>query len=561
MGRGKSGRDPNEASGPKPGKRDAAAERSARMAATTQALLAATQRKEPEHNPFRLAKFPKAAVPPGGGMAQDSTLKGAFDDAAMDWDSGGAGRWGVPFLGYNFLAELAQQQEYRVLSETIADDATRKWVDFDVTGDEAEAGRRAQKDPRGEAERQADPDERKKRVKASGKGDRVKALRDDMDRLEARKRFYELCRDDGFFGRSHLYINFGEDAATPKGQKELTTPVGDGRDGVSEAKVSRGSLKELKVIEPMWSYPMGYNAVNPLLDGWYTPRTWYVMGTPIDGTRMLTMVSRPVPDMLKPAYGFGGVSLSQLAHSYVGIWLRTKQSVADLIHNFSVMVLMTDMETLLAPDQAGGLIGRAELFNAMRDNQALMVLNKESEDFKNVSAALGGLDQLQAQAQEHMSAISRIPLVKLTGISPSGLNASSEGEIRAYYDTIGAYQNRSMLPLLNRLVNFQQLSLFGKVDPEIKVRFEPLWELTDAELGEKQKADAERHQVYVDMGVVSSADVRRVIVDDPELPYTNLDPDDVPDLLEEEEEGLQPVGGRPEVQEAELQGGGKEDEG
>ena len=45
-----------------------------------------------------------------------------------------------------------------------------------------------------------------------------------------------------------------------------------------------------------------------------------------------------------------------------------------------------------------------------------------------------------AQSQEQISSVSRIPLVKWTGISPSGLNASSEGEIRVYYDLIHSEQ-------------------------------------------------------------------------------------------------------------------------
>ena len=546
------GHDPNELTGSPSGPLDLASVRHQRLLQMVAATEASAGRKRSKRveNPFKLAEFPKAATPPTGNMAQDSALKLALDDLfnggqyAQNWDGGGY--QGVPFLGYNYLAELAQQQEYRVLSETIADDATRKWIDFDVTGDEAEADRRLAQDPKGEAERQADPDERKKRVERAGKADKVKALKDDQDRLEVRDRFYSLARDDGFFGRSHLYMNFGEDITSPAGQQELKVSIGDGRDDTSKAKVARNSLKSLKVIEPMWSYPMGYNAINPLGEFWYHPRTWYVMGTQIDGSRLLTLVSRPVPDMLKPAYGFGGVSLSQLANRYVRIWLQTKQSVADLIRSFSIMVLCTDLSTLLGPSDAGGVLARADLFNAIRDNQGLMVVNKDSEDFKNVSASLGGLHELQAQAQEHMSSVSRIPLVKLTGISPSGLNASSEGEIRAYYDTIAAFQNRSLHPHLSRLINFQQLSLFGEVDPEIKMRFEPLWELSDAERGDKQKQDGERHQMYVDMGAISPEDVRKVIVDDPELPYTSLDPDELPDLLQEEEEGLEPVGGRPD---------------
>ncbi|MGF6605041.1 hypothetical protein P3T23_009802, partial [Paraburkholderia sp. GAS448] len=47
--------------------------------------------------------------------------------------------------------------------------------------------------------------------------------------------------------------------------------------------------------------------------------------------------------MLKPAYAFGCLSLSQIAKPYVDNWLRTRQSVSDLLHSFSTMVLKTNL--------------------------------------------------------------------------------------------------------------------------------------------------------------------------------------------------------------------------
>ena len=80
------------------------------------------------------------------------------------------------------------------------------------------------------------------------------------------------------------------------------------------------------------------------------------------------------------------------------------------------------------------------LFNFLKDNGGTLLIDKETEDYHNVQTSLGTLDQLQAQAQEHLAAIARIPLVKLLGISPHGLNPSAEGEIRAFYDWIAAFQ-------------------------------------------------------------------------------------------------------------------------
>lgn len=508
------------------------------------AAHARNKQRTPALNPFKFPEFPKPALPPEKlRMAMDEQLSWA----STMWAGGILNNIvaeGLVFLGYPYLAELAQRPEYRIMSETIADDATRKWIDFEITGEENENRRREENDPVGEMERRADPDQRKRRVAAAGKTDKIKQLKDDQERLEVRDRFADISVQDGFFGRSHLYPNFGIDFDGDP--KELATPIGNGRDAISKSKIQRDSLRSLKTVEAVWTYPLGYNAINPLADNWYRPDIWYVMTREIHRSRLPTFISRPVPDLLKPAYAFGGLALSQIAKPYVDIWLTTRQSVAEMIHAFSVMVLMTDLATMLQPGGAGNLMNRVALFNALRDNMGTFVVNKNTEDFKNVSASLAGLHELQAQAQEHLCSVSRIPLVKFTGISPAGLTATSEGEIRVYDDTIAAYQNRFFRPNLTTVINFEQLSLWGEVDPEITFVFQPLREMTEKERGEMQKAEAERDQIYVDMGALAPEEVRGRVIDDPELPYADLDPDDVPDLLDEEVEGgLEPIGGRP----------------
>ena len=210
----------------------------------------------------------------------------------------------------------------------------------------------------------------------------------------------------------------------------------------------------------MWTYPTQYNSNNPLKPDWYNPQMWFVMATEIDVSRLLKFVGREVPDMLKPAYSFGGLSLTQMAKPYVDNWLNIRQSVADIIQAFSVFVLGTNLAETLTP---GGeqLFARADLFNNIRDNRGLMMIDKDTEQFANVAAPLGTLDALQAQAQEHMASVSRIPLVKLLGISPHGLNATAEPELRAFYDHIHAYQEKFFSPNLRRVIASAQLRSGG----------------------------------------------------------------------------------------------------
>lgn len=517
----------------------------ARMAAMMPELLELSERyskqqkRTAENNPYRLPWFPAKAKPPADHqMAMDRDP--GFAEASNAWLGGGVynalAAEGMLFPGYTYLSELAQRPEYRIISETIADDATRKWIKPTVVGEKEREEREASKKP----PVPDDEDQREDKIKKSGKADKIKDLVDFMTQLQVRDCFYARCRDDGFYGRTHLYLDI-KGRGIEDDPQQLRVSIGNGRSEASKALVNKTSpLRDLRVIEPVWTYPMAYNASNPLIADWYNPQFWYVMGQELHVSRILPLVSRPVPDILKPAYAFGGISLSQIAQPYVDIWLQTRASVAALIHSFSVMVLETDLQTLMQPSNAGGLIMRAMLFNALRDNQGLMVINQESEDFKNVSASLAGLSDLQAQAQEHVASIARIPLVKYTGLQPKGLNASSEGEIRVYYDTITAYQHRSIRPDLTIVFNFAQLSLYGEIDPDISFDFEPLWEMSQKEKSEKEKDDAERDMKYVDGGVLAPEEVRRRLANDPTLPYTDIDPDDVPDLAQEEEEGLVP---------------------
>jgi len=297
-------------------------------------------------------------------------------------------------------------------------------------------------------------------------------------------------------------------------------------------------LKRLKVVEPIWCYPLAYNAADPLSPDWYRPNVWSVMGKTLDRTRLLSFIGREVPDMLKPAYSFGGLSLSQMGKPSVDNWLETRKSVNDIISAFSVMVLKLDLQEVLqgAGDQ---FFQRIEMFNAQRDNRGLLTIGN-SEEFQNVSAPLGGLDALQSQAQEHMASIWGIPVEILNGIQPMGLNASSEGQIRVFYDWINSCQEHLFRDNLQTVVNFIQLSIFGDVDQDIEFIFNDLEGLSDDEVATMELTKAQTHTLYVDMGAVDPTEVRQALSADQASPYNGLDPDAIPEMPGENDawEGL-----------------------
>lgn len=321
---------------------------------------------------FRPAAPPPGVVPEGAVMALDANAPGAATTLnVLGWASqlgyNSAFQEGTTFLGYAYLSELAQRAEYRVMSEELSSEMTREWIELKTTGDES-------------------------------KDEKIQELTGELRRLNVQAVFAKAALHDGFFGRGHIYIDTG-DTDDPD---ELKMSIGSGDNALSKAKVNKTKpVLALRNVEPVWVYPTQYDSNDPLKADWYKPTHWFVMGKQLHSSRLLTFIGREVPDLLKPAYAFGGLSMSQMAKPYVDNWLRTRQSVADIIQAFSVMVLKTDLGTLL---QNGGdqIFARLELFNNFRNNKSVMAVDKNTEDFANVSAPLSGLHELQAQTQEHM---------------------------------------------------------------------------------------------------------------------------------------------------------------
>lgn len=401
---------------------------------------------------------------------------------------------GQAFLGYPLLAALAQRAEYRRISETIARNMTRKWITLKARGEK-------------------------------DKTDRIKTINDAMVRFEVKDVFRRLAEQDGFYGRSHLYL----DISDSDDDANLKTPIGDGKNDASLLKVAGGGLRGIRTVEAVWCYPLDYQTTNPLRADWYKPRAWGVMGKTVHSSRLLTFVGREVSDLLKPAYSFGGLSMSQIAKPYIDNWLRTRQSVSDILHSFTVFVLKGNMrEDITLGGDGSQMAARAALFNATRDNAGVMLIDKTDEDFSNVAAPLSGLHELQSQAQEQQASVSGIPLVELLGIQPTGLNASSDGEISTFHGVIHAAQENLFRPNLERVINFIQLSECGDVDPDITFDFEPLDETGAKELADIGLVVAQTDAAYIDAGVIDPHEARVRLAADPKGPYLGLDPDDMP---------------------------------
>jgi len=435
-----------------------------------------TARKKYQY-PVKLPDLMPGVVPAGqkAGIAMDSNFSN-FPAASYSYGNFAG------FPGYPYLSMLATRAEYRAMAGALSTELTREWITINSSETAGESTKK-----------------------------KVTELTKKLADIKLRQVIQTAAEHDVYFGRGQIFIDLGT--------QDIELPL-----ILSPKTIKKDSFKKVTTVEAIWTTPTAYNALDPTAPDFYKPAKWFMLGKQVHASRLMTVITRPLPDMLKPAFNFGGISLSQLAEPYVDNWLRTRQSTADLINNFSITVLATSMDQVLTGEDDGDdLFKRAELFTATRSNKGLMLLDKDREELVQINVPLGGLHELQAQSQEHMCAVSRMPAIILTGISPTGLNASSEGEIRAFYDWIAAQQEAYWRSPIDIVLKVLQLSMYGEIDPDITFTFVSLYQMTPAELAAIRTADSTTAGNYIDRGVIAPEEERERLARDPDSGYQGLD--------------------------------------
>lgn len=107
-----------------------------------------------------------------------------------------------------------------------------------------------------------------------------------------------------------------------------------------------------------------------------------------------------------------------------------------------------------------------------------------SDKFEAHQYSFAGLSDMLMQFGQQLSGALQIPLVRLFGQSPAGLNATGESDLVNYYDNIATQQDRKLRRGVGLVYDVLWRSVFAAPLPEgFSFEFTPLWQLSDTDKG------------------------------------------------------------------------------
>jgi phage-related protein (TIGR01555 family) len=187
---------------------------------------------------------------------------------------------------------------------------------------------------------------------------------------------------------------------------------------------------------------------------------------------------------------------------------------SDIEHILNEFIMgslsIDDFLGLVATGQDKLIQDRLNLFDMTKSVHNTAIFQK-GEEYKRESATVSGLGDLVDKLTQAVSFVTGIPESILFGKSISGINTSSDMNIRRYYDKIKADAARILTKPMQKLVKYDMLAkksrFKGHPLAEWSLDFPYPWELSEVETADLRNKQANTDKVYIDGGVVTPEEV------------------------------------------------------
>ena len=214
------------------------------------------------------------------------------------------------------------------------------------------------------------------------------------------------------------------------------------------------------------------------------------LGLKIHHSRVLRFIGTELPWNLREQENGWGCSIVERLYDRIVPFDTATAGIAQLVTKAYLRTVKVDgLREILAQGGVAeeNLIKMFALMGRIQSSEGITLLDKEDE-FEAHSYTFSGLGDVLTQFAQQISGATGIPLVRLLGQSPAGLNATGEGDMNNYYDNIAQKQESSLRRQLLKVLGVMCRSVLGKEAPEeLDFDFNPLKQTTMAEKTEAGK--------------------------------------------------------------------------
>ena len=297
--------------------------------------------------------------------------------------------------------------------------------------------------------------------------------------------------------------------------------------------VKPGTYKGIKVIDPFWIRPAltSQSAYDVSSINFFVP-DFYMIGNnqAIHKSHLIKIVFKEVPDILKPTYYYGGMSLTQMIYEQVFLAEQTSKEAPKLVQNKRLLIMSGSMEE--AVRNTARFENKLKALLEARNNYGVY-LTDINENVQQIETSLMEFPELISNQYLLIAGIAEIPYTKFLGTTPKGFNATGEYEMKSYIQMLKSIQE-NFSPLLRRHIELLSMSLYGEKQ-DISFKFNEIDMPTEQENAQVNAVQTQTINSLLESGIISSEEARKWLKMDENSGFSWID-DELPEDLQMKQE-------------------------
>jgi hypothetical protein len=336
----------------------------------------------------------------------------------------------------------------------------------------------------------------------------------------------------GLFGGAGILMLTGQDLSKP----------------MNINRVKKGSLQQLLVFDRWDLSPLTINTWDILSPNYLMPEFYTIRngGQQIHWSHIVRFHGERLPRRwMEHTQGWGDSKLRKCIAD-IGDMVAAKGGIAELMQEANIDVINREgLSEELASDQDELIIQRYEAFSQMKSIINMALLDGD-ETYDRKTLSLSGVSPILEVFMTWISGAADIPLTRMFGTSAKGMNATGEGDDKNYNNSIRSQQLLLMSPM-RVLDEVFVRSAIGHWPDDYDYIWNPLAQANDLENAQAEQLRAQKHQMYLEMGVVKKSQIMLELQANEEYQYNE---EELDDLIELEDgnmfETLPEIGGESE---------------
>lgn len=240
-------------------------------------------------------------------------------------------------------------------------------------------------------------------------------------------------------------------------------------------------------------------------------------GRLVHHSRMIRLVGVKLPYWQAMMENYWGVSVFEPVYDRMVAFDSATMGAAQLAYKAHVRTLkIGGYRGILASGGPAfvGLMKQLELMRTGQSVEGLTVIDGQDEMETQQSSALTGIAEIVLKMGEQIGGAWGVPMTKLFGQSPGGMNATGESDIRGYYDGIAQKQKDELTePMhgLTRVIAYSE-GVGDKLGEDFTLEWNPLWQMTDAERSEVDERNTGSALAVMESGIISAQQTLKELV-------------------------------------------------